>query len=354
MTRVRIEALAKTYGSTRAVDDVSLSIEAGAFVSLLGPSGCGKTTTLKLVAGFEEADRGAILFDDQDVARVPAEKRDIGMVFQNYALFPHMTVAGNVGFGLEVRRVPGPEAGRRIARVLDMVQLAGFGDRYPRQLSGGQQQRVALARALVIEPRILLLDEPLANLDAKLREEMRQFIRDLQRRVGITTIYVTHDQAEAMAMSDRIVVMFGGRIAQVGAPGEIYERPRSVEVARFVGRINLFDGVVAPDGLRIDLPFGAIAGDAARRPGTRLVVGLRPEAIALAQADAGTGPAPGWAGRVVARHYTGNLVDYRVALAGGAEMLVQAMPSQRFAPGDAVALGAPDAAFVAFDGPAGA
>ena len=345
MTRVSIASLAKTYGQTRAVDDISLSIDAGAFVSLLGPSGCGKTTTLKLIAGFEDADHGAILFDDQDVARVPAEKRDIGMVFQNYALWPHMTVAGNVAFGLEVRRTPKAEIARRIARVLDMVQLTGYGERYPRQLSGGQQQRVALARALVIEPRILLLDEPLANLDAKLREEMRQFIRDLQRRVGITTVYVTHDQAEAMAMSDQIVVMFGGRIAQTGGPGEIYERPRTIEVAGFVGRINLVDGIVEPGGARIATPLGAIAADRGRAPGTRLVLGLRPESIALT-------PQGGAAGRVVQRHYTGNLVDYRVALDGGVELLVQAMPSQRFAPGDAVTVAAPDAAFVAFDAPA--
>ena len=348
MTRVRIASLTKTYGAVRAVDDISLSIDAGTFVSLLGPSGCGKTTTLKLIAGFEDADGGAILFDDQDVARVPAEKRDIGMVFQNYALFPHMTVAGNIAFGLEVRRTPRPDIERRIARVLDMVQLAGYGDRFPRQLSGGQQQRVALARALVLEPRILLLDEPLANLDAKLREEMRQFIRDLQRRVGITTVYVTHDQAEAMAMSDRIVVMFGGRIAQTGAPGEIYERPRTIEVAGFVGRINLIEGVVAADGAHIGLPFGAIACERARPAGTRVTLGVRPESITLSAPESGAG----WPGRVTQRHYTGNLVDYRVALAGDVDLLVQAMPSQRFAPGDQVSVGAPDAAFVAFDGTA--
>jgi putative spermidine/putrescine transport system ATP-binding protein len=259
-----------------------------------------------------------------------------------------MTVAGNIAFGLEVRRTPKPDIARRIARVLDMVQLAGYGDRFPRQLSGGQQQRVALARALVIEPRILLLDEPLANLDAKLREEMRQFIRDLQQRVGITTVYVTHDQAEAMAMSDRIVVMFGGRIAQTGAPGEIYERPRTVEVAGFVGRINLIEGVVAADGARIDLPFGAIASDRARAAGTRVTLGLRPEAIALSVPGQGAG----WPGRVTQRHYTGNLVDYRVALAGGVDLLVQAMPGQRFVPGDEVIAGASDPAFVAFDGAA--
>src|SRR5258708_30460325 len=207
MTRVSIEGLAKRFGGTRALDGISLDIADGAFVSLLGPSGCGKTTTLKIVAGFEDADEGKVVFDGSDVSRVPAERRNIGMVFQNYALFPHMTVAGNLAFGLEVRRIAKPEIAKRVRDVLEMVQLAGHAERYPRQLSGGQQQRVALARALVIEPRILLLDEPLANLDAKLRDEMRGFIRDLQRRVGITTIYVTPDQAEAMTMSDLLVAM---------------------------------------------------------------------------------------------------------------------------------------------------
>ncbi|MBP0649502.1 ABC transporter ATP-binding protein, partial [Mycobacterium tuberculosis] len=225
MTEVTIRSLTKLFGSARAVDSISLTIPDGHFVSLLGPSGCGKTTTLMMIAGFLGADGGDILFDNQNVVKEPAEKRDIGMVFQNYALFPHMTVAQNLAFGLEMRKVPRADIKARCARVLDMVQLAGFEARYPRQLSGGQQQRVALARALVIEPRILLLDEPLANLDAKLREEMRFFIRDLQKRVGITTVYVTHDQSEAMTMSDTVVVMFGGRIAQAGAPAEIYERP---------------------------------------------------------------------------------------------------------------------------------
>jgi len=341
MTVVRIESLSKVYGAVRAVDRISVEIGDGEFISLLGPSGCGKTTTLKMIAGFEEASEGAIRFDGADVVRVPAEKRDIGMVFQNYALFPHMTVDQNLAFGLEMRRVPRAEMRSRIDRVLEMVQLSGFSGRYPSQLSGGQQQRVALARALVIEPRILLLDEPLANLDAKLREEMRVFIRDLQRRVGITTVYVTHDQAEAMTMSDRVVVMFGGRIAQVGAPADIYERPQNLDVARFVGQVNLVSGTVtSADGgtLAIDTAFGRAAAPArdGLYPGQAVTLSLRPEAIGLG--------APGKAGapgRVEARYYSGSLIDYRVALDGGETLHVQSFPTVAFAEGDRVSVHAP-------------
>jgi putative spermidine/putrescine transport system ATP-binding protein len=345
MTEVTISSLTKTYGKARAVDDLSLTMGDGEFVSLLGPSGCGKTTTLKIVAGFEDADSGSVRFDGRDVAKLPAEKRDIGMVFQNYALFPHMTVAGNLAFGLEMRNLARAEIGARIARFLDMVQLSGFEDRYPRQLSGGQQQRVALARALVIEPRILLLDEPLANLDAKLREEMRVFIRDLQKRVGITTVYVTHDQAEAMTMSDRVVVMFNGRIAQIGTPFDIYERPASIDVARFVGQINLIEGTVAAadaGGTRIDTALGPVglAPPAPLAPGAKVTLGLRPEAITL------SAPGAGSPGTVAGRYYGGNLVDYRVALSGGAELQIQALPSVRFAPGDAVGVAADAGAFI--------
>jgi putative spermidine/putrescine transport system ATP-binding protein len=341
MTVVRIESLSKVYGAVRAVDRISVEIGDGEFISLLGPSGCGKTTTLKMIAGFEQASEGAIRFDGADVVRVPAEKRDIGMVFQNYALFPHMTVDQNLAFGLEMRRVPRAAMRERIDRVLEMVQLSGFSGRYPSQLSGGQQQRVALARALVIEPRILLLDEPLANLDAKLREEMRVFIRDLQRRVGITTVYVTHDQAEAMTMSDRVVVMFGGRIAQVGAPADIYERPQNLDVARFVGQVNLVSGTVAAadgDTLAIDTAFGRATAPAREdlRPGAAVTLSLRPEAIELG--------APGKAGapgRVEARYYSGSLIDYRIALDGGETLHVQAFPTIAFAEGDRVSVHAP-------------
>jgi putative spermidine/putrescine transport system ATP-binding protein len=343
MTVVRIENLTKIYGGgARAVDGISVEIGDGEFISLLGPSGCGKTTTLKMIAGFEEASGGAIRFDGADVVQVPAEKRDIGMVFQNYALFPHMTVEQNLAFGLEMRKVAKPEMKSRIDRVLEMVQLTGFSGRYPSQLSGGQQQRVALARALVIEPKILLLDEPLANLDAKLREEMRVFIRDLQRRVGITTVYVTHDQAEAMTMSDRVVVMFGGRIAQVGSPTDIYERPENLEVAQFVGQVNLVAGTVsslAADGVHVRTPFGTVVAPARTglSAGKAVTLSLRPEAIEL-RADPQHGGLPA---TVSSRYYSGSLVDYRVALDSGQTLHVQAFPSVKFVEGDRVSVHAP-------------
>jgi len=217
LSRLTIQGLSKAFGDVVAVHQVNLDVAEGEFVSLLGPSGCGKTTTLRCVAGLETPTTGRICFGDRDVTRLPPEKRLIGMVFQSYALFPHMTVAQNIGFGLDMRGVHGSEASRRIADVVEMVQLSGLDARYPRELSGGQQQRVALARALVIEPAMLLLDEPLANLDARLREEMRFFIRSLQQRLGITTLYVTHDQSESMIMSNRVVVMFGGCIHQIGS-----------------------------------------------------------------------------------------------------------------------------------------
>ncbi|SIQ30797.1 putative spermidine/putrescine transport system ATP-binding protein [Rhizobium sp. RU35A] len=341
MTEVSIEQLTKDYGTHRAVAGISVRIRDGEFISLLGPSGCGKTTTLKMIAGFEDVSSGAIRFDGRDVVNVPAERRDIGMVFQNYALFPHMTVAGNLAFGLEMRKVPKMQMQERIARVLDMVQLTSHADRYPRQLSGGQQQRVALARALVIEPKILLLDEPLANLDAKLREEMRVFIRDIQRRVGITTVYVTHDQAEAMTMSDRVVVMFGGRIAQCGSPSDIYEKPSSIEVAQFVGQVNLMTMVVeerlADDRVRLSGPLGeaVVPNPHALRKGERVTVALRPEAIDISV----TGP--GQSATVLSSHYSGSLMDYRLQLADGSRIDVQTFPRQRFAEGDSVHVHAP-------------
>ena len=338
MTTVSIQALVKRYGSSTAVNGISLDIERGEFISLLGPSGCGKTTTLKCLAGFESVDDGRILFDGRDVAQLPPEQRDIGMVFQNYALFPHMTVAGNLAFGLEMRGKPRAEITERVRAVLDLVQLAGLGARYPRELSGGQQQRVALARALVIEPKILLLDEPLANLDATLRDEMRTFIRDLQKRVGISTLYVTHDQAEAMTMSDRVVVMFGGQIAQVDTPEAVYDRPASAAVARFVGQANVVQGRVAgADGERlIESPLGRLPMPQrlGLASGTSVSVIARPQAIALTAVAAGTP----LAGTVAARYFHGAFIDYRIAV--GDQMLnVQAAPPALHSPGDAVALG---------------
>ena len=238
MTSLTIKSLTKSYGDIFAVNNLNLDINDQELISLLGPSGCGKTTTLRSIAGFEKPDNGQILFDKLDVVGLDPDKRNIGMVFQNYALFPHMTVNQNLSFGLEMRKLSQFEINKRISELLETVQLTDMGFRYPNQLSGGQRQRVALARALIINPSILLLDEPLANLDAKLREEMRFFIRNLQKRAGITTIYVTHDQSEAMVISDRIVVMFNGSIHQVGTPKEIYNQPSTKEVADFIGLAN--------------------------------------------------------------------------------------------------------------------
>jgi putative spermidine/putrescine transport system ATP-binding protein len=240
--------VSKRYGPVRAVDRVSLAIAQGERLALLGPSGCGKTSTLNLIAGFLEPDEGAIRIAGRDVARVAAHKRNTGMVFQSYALFPHLTVADNVAFGLRMRRVDRAEIARRVGEALRLVRLGGLAGRYPRQLSGGQQQRVALARALVIRPEILLLDEPLSNLDAKLRQEMRMELVEILEEVGITTIFVTHDQEEALALSDRVVVMHEGRVEQVGTPSQVYEAPATAFVAKFLGEANVLRGRVTAAG----------------------------------------------------------------------------------------------------------
>jgi putative spermidine/putrescine transport system ATP-binding protein len=344
MTRLAIEGLAKRFDKVAALAGFDLLVEEGELVSLLGPSGCGKTTTLRCVAGFEQPSAGRIRFDGADVVRLPPEKRDIGIVFQSYALFPHMTVAENLAFGLEMRNIARPEIARRTAEVLKLVQLAEMGERYPRQLSGGQQQRVALARALVIEPRLLLLDEPLANLDAKLREEMRFFIRSLQRRVGITTMYVTHDQAEAMVISDRIIVMFDGAIAQIGTAGDIYDRPASRRVASFIGLSNFIDGKVAgvdggPAGgglCGVDTHLGRMwcRSDGSARPGETVAILARPEVIALSGAEP---QEPNHARATVAeRYFLGNMIDYRLDCGDGLMLQTQQPPTQVFEPGAAV------------------
>jgi putative spermidine/putrescine transport system ATP-binding protein len=241
---VRLEGVVKDYGTSRALFGLDLDVRPGELVSLLGPSGCGKTTALRVIAGLERADGGAVLFDGEDVSRIPANKRDLGMVFQSYSLFPHLDVLRNTMYGLATRRVERGEAGRRAAAALDLVGLADFSARYPHQLSGGQQQRVALARALVTEPRVLLLDEPLSALDARVRVQVREEIRSIQLRLGITTVFVTHDQEEALAVSDRVAVMVAGRIEQVGTPEELYRQPATAAVAEFVGRSNRLPATV--------------------------------------------------------------------------------------------------------------
>jgi putative spermidine/putrescine transport system ATP-binding protein len=289
MAFLELRGLERRYGDYRAVADLDLTVEKGEFVSLLGPSGCGKTTTLQMIAGFVEPTGGRVVIDGADMAPVPANRRGIGIVFQSYALFPHMTVAQNVAFGLEMRKVPSRERQRRVAEALELVHLGHLAGRYPRQLSGGQQQRVALARALVIEPRLLLLDEPMSNLDAKLREDMQLELRRLQRKLGITTILVTHDQNEAMALSDRIAVMRLGRIVQVDTPERAYERPADSFASTFLGKSNLFQAEVAcagrvalATGRSLDVPPGELAG----RSGP-VLCSLRPEKLRLVPAGTG-------------------------------------------------------------------
>jgi putative spermidine/putrescine transport system ATP-binding protein len=245
---VQLVSLTKRYGRVTAVDGVSLEVQRGEFFSLLGPSGCGKTTTLRLIAGLVEPDEGAVKILGDDVTDVPTNKRSIGMVFQSYALFPHMTVAQNIAFGLRMRKIHRAEIVDRVARALDLVRLTGIGERLPRQLSGGQQQRVALARAIVIEPKVLLLDEPLSNLDAKLRKEMQLELRTLQRRLGITAVYVTHDQEEALILSDRIAIMENGHVSQCADPNDIYRSPANRFVAEFIGKVNLIRGSIEHRG----------------------------------------------------------------------------------------------------------
>jgi spermidine/putrescine transport system ATP-binding protein len=285
---VELRNVSKVFdNSVIAVDDVSLEIEPGEFFSLLGPSGCGKTTTLRMIAGFEMPTSGEIYIEGRPMGETPPFRRNVNTVFQNYALFPHMTVAENVAFGLRMKRVPRDEIARRVREALQLVRLAGFEDRYPRQLSGGQQQRVALARALINRPRVLLLDEPLGALDLKLRKEMQLELKHLQMTVGITFIYVTHDQEEALTMSDRIAVMNAGRVLQVGTPLEIYERPSSRFVADFIGESNFLDGrVTGLDGQQVTVmiddrvPVPARAQDSLV-VGEQVTVAIRPEKIRL-------------------------------------------------------------------------
>jgi ABC-type Fe3+/spermidine/putrescine transport system ATPase subunit len=256
MVKVTMDKVTKRFGDITAADDVNLTINNGEFFTLLGPSGCGKTTTMRMIAGLEFPTSGKIYYDGEDVTQEPSFKRNTGMVFQNYALWPHMRVDENVAYGLEVRKTPKDEVGKTVEDVLQLVGLAGMGDRFPNQLSGGQQQRVALARVLVIEPGILLLDEPLSNLDAKLRVEMREEIKSIQRKLGITTIYVTHDQEEAMAVSDRIAIQDHGRIMQVGTPKDIYNKPENLFIATFIGKGALIEGIVDELGETIKVNIG--------------------------------------------------------------------------------------------------
>ena len=303
MAELTINNVRKTFDTVVALAGVNVTVEDGEFLILLGPSGCGKTTLLRIIAGIAEQDSGEVLVGEKRIDRLPPERRNVGMVFQSYALFPHMTVRGNLAFGLRMRGVRRAEVERRVGEVLDLVDLAGFADRFPRQLSGGQQQRVALARALVIEPEVLLLDEPLSNLDAKLRESLREDLRGLQRTLGTTSIYVTHDQAEAMALADRIVVMNFGHIVEVGAPVQLYREPKYRFTAEFLGSTNVIKAEVR--GGVLELPWGDRLPFKGSRDGTA-TLSVRPEDIRL---EPGATDANA---QVEAVTFLGSLVQYQV------------------------------------------
>jgi iron(III) transport system ATP-binding protein len=334
----------RNRGEIVAVDSVDLAVEPGELLTLLGPSGCGKTTTLRMIAGFQEPSGGRIFIAGRDVTHVPANARDIGFVFQNYALFPHLTIFGNVAYGLQVRQWSASDIRRAVDEVLELVGLAGFGERLPNELSGGQQQRVALARAIVIRPRVLLFDEPLSNLDAKLRVSMRGEIRHLQQKLGITTVYVTHDQEEAMAISDRIAVMEAGRIVQLDTAEALYRRPTSAFVAGFIGRANLLRATVrsVANG-RATLDVGGeilvMPADGVPAPGSVVSVVIRPEAIAIDRADKGPTAV------VQARTYLGDKIEYEVTFGGQTLSIVRFNPGEDEAvvPGTIVSLDIPAA-----------
>jgi iron(III) transport system ATP-binding protein len=321
MPSLRLSNLSKRFGKAIAVEDLDLEIQDGEIMTLLGPSGCGKTTTLRCIAGLLKPDRGEIYLGDRRITDLSPERRGVGLVFQNYALWPHMTVHQNLAFGLQLKKIPKNRARDKIDEALTMVRLSGFEERYPRQLSGGQQQRVALARALVIEPRLLLLDEPLSNLDAQLREEMRFEIRELQKKLGITSVYVTHDQAEALVLSDRIAILHQGRLVQVGSPEEIYNQPGNRFVAGFIGLTSFVEGQVTQftdqqayavvktaDNLEIRVQARGL------QPGQTVTLAIRPEHIEVHVEGVlpASPPMNLFEGEVVRGAYLGDIVDYRI------------------------------------------
>jgi iron(III) transport system ATP-binding protein len=347
MATVDLRALTKKFAEMAAVEDLDLEIGDGEFVSLLGPSGCGKTTTLRLLAGFLQPDAGEIRVDGQVISSpallVPPERRNMSMIFQSYAVWPHMTVTQNVAYGLKFKKLSKHEVDAKVTKLLSVVHLAELKDRYSAELSGGQQQRVALARALVVEPQILLMDEPLSNLDANLREEMRFEIRRLHEEFKITTVYVTHDQAEAMATSDRIAVLDHGRLVQFGRPAEIFDQPKTRFVAEFVGKANILTGSMAGDGVML-LGDGVkirVSRASAAPPSGRASICLRPHNVMLVTdqaaardlVDQGYNLFSGTIGRSI---YFGDAVDYVVELASGGSLRVVAPASQKFAPNQSI------------------
>ena len=323
---IEFRNVSKHYGEVAAVKDISFTVAAGSLVTLLGPSGCGKTTTLRMIAGLELPTSGAIMIGGDDVTRIPASERDVSMVFQSYALFPHMNVLENVGYGLTVSGLPKADVHAKAQIALTTVGLTGFDERLPSELSGGQQQRVAVARALVLEPSVLLFDEPLSNLDARLRRQMREEIRDLQQRLSLTVVYVTHDQAEAMAVSDRIIVMNKATIAQEGAPRELYEQPRDVFVAGFMGDANRVRGTLK----HVDDRFGdlALGPLTVRLPHRNLEAGLVEVAIRPEAVEIGAPGGPGLAGMVRKAAYIGGVMEYTITTDIG-ELFVISMAVDR-------------------------
>jgi putative spermidine/putrescine transport system ATP-binding protein len=337
-TSVSLRNLTRAFGATRALDEMSLEIAPGELVALLGPSGCGKTTALRIVAGFEFADAGEVLIDGRDISAVPAAKRDMGMVFQSYSLFPNMNALDNVAFGLRMRRVGTAGRRQRAAELLDMVGLSAQARQFPHQLSGGQQQRVALARALAIEPRVLLLDEPLSALDAKVRLQLREQIRTLQQRLGTTTLFVTHDQEEALSMADRVGVMRAGRLEQVAEPAELYSRPATAFVAEFVGTMNRLPAELGGGGTVVTVLGATVPaqdGGPASGPVDALV---RPENLTVAAAEGGNGIVTG-------RTFLGAVTRVAVRLSGDTEVAVDVSSAAAadMAPGTAVQVGVPAA-----------
>lgn len=323
MAILKVNNLSKSFGNVKAIQEISFEATEGKVLSLLGPSGCGKTTTLRCIAGFENPDQGEIYLDDRKITPFPPEKRGIGMVFQNYALWPHMTVYGNLAFGLQIRKVPKPKINKKIKKILSMVQLEGYENRYPRQMSGGQQQRIAMARALVFEPDIMLLDEPLSNLDAKLREEMRFEFTELQKKLGITAIYVTHDQAEALVLSDKIVILDQGKIVQSGTPKEIFSHPKNKFVAGFIAVTSFMDGKVdslaeeqkkvvvkTDDGLTIQGNNNNLS------VGQRVSVAIRMNAAHFVQDEdeIEKNSVNLFKGKIIQSSYLGNIVDYKISV----------------------------------------
>ena len=326
MVEIGLENVSKSFGQVKAVDRITFTVRRGELFFLLGPSGCGKTTLLRLVAGFETPDGGRILFDGRPVTDTPPNLRNTGMVFQNYALWPHRNVFRNVSYGLEVRRVGRPERQRRVLDALELVRLKGLESRQPTELSGGQQQRVALARALVINPDVVLLDEPLSNLDAKLRLDMRREIKRIHEKTGITMLYVTHDQKEALSLAERLAVLRDGRIEQIGAPEEVYRRPANAFVAEFIGQANLLPGKVSSGSaaggkVTVMTALGPVVarGDVELAPGGEVVCSIRPESVNLRPAQAEAGESR-FRVTVAGKIYLGDTVQYELEAQGGVEL----------------------------------